>query len=222
MSVVLAVVGVKGGVGKSTLAVHVAARALERGLRCIVVDADPAQDSSRWLAEAAPDVHVERATATQDLLRIVPTLRTHADLIVIDGAGSDGELTRAAMLRADAVALPCGPSLLDLRALRDTLDLLGVVQDIRNGAPRALIVPTRWTATRVAGDVAAAMAQLGVPIAKNPAPQRAAIADAAGQGTVAWKNAAAGEAGEAMLVVADALLDHAHATPKNRRRSPRR
>lgn len=224
MATVLAICGTKGGIGKSTLTTHVAALALEQGLQAVVVDADPQQATTRWLGEALPDVHVERATAVQDLLRIVPSLRAHADVVLLDGAGGDGELTRAAMLRADAVALPCGPSLLDLRALRDTLDLLAVVQDIRAGAPRALIVPSRWTSTRVAADVLAALQQLGVPIAHNHAPQRAAVADAPGAGAIVWRMSNGGDAGQAMRAVAAELLDHAHAEapPSKPRRRPRR
>jgi len=225
MATVLAICGTKGGIAKSTLAVHVAALARERGEQVVVVDADPQQATTRWLGEAEPDVHVERATATQDLLRIVPTLRAHADVVLLDGAGGDAELTRAAMLRADAVALPCGPSLLDLRALKDTLDLLAVVQDIRAGAPRALVVPTRWTNTRVAADVMAALQQLGVPVARHHAPQRAAIADAPGAGAIVWRMPSSGDAGDAMRAVALELLEHAHAettTPKPGRRPRRR
>ena len=222
MATVLAICGTKGGIGKSTLCVHVAALANERGLRVVVVDGDPQQATTRWLGEAEPDVHVERATAAQDLLRIVPQLRAHADIVLLDGAGGDAELTRAALLRADAAALPCGPSLLDLRALRDTLDLLAVVQDIRAGAPRALIVPTRWTNTRVADDVAAATLELGVPVARHRAPQRAAVADAPGAGTVTWRTSTSTDAGDAMRAVAAELLEHAQEPPPQSRRRARR
>ena len=52
MGTVVALTNSKGGVGKSTVSVHLAAWSQERGLRTALVDADIQGASSLWLHEA--------------------------------------------------------------------------------------------------------------------------------------------------------------------------
>ena len=54
----IAMVNAKGGVGKRTLAVHLAVWLHEQGRRVILVDCDLQRSSSQWLAEAEPGVRV--------------------------------------------------------------------------------------------------------------------------------------------------------------------
>jgi len=48
---IIAFVNQKGGVGKSTGAVHAADRFARKGKKVILVDADAQQSSSQWVAE---------------------------------------------------------------------------------------------------------------------------------------------------------------------------
>ena len=60
MGHIIALTNSKGGVGKSTVAVHLAAWCAGQGRRTALVDADAQGASSLWLHEAAPDVTVSR------------------------------------------------------------------------------------------------------------------------------------------------------------------
>ena len=53
---ILAVANSKGGVGKSTLAVHLAAWLARQGHRVILADCDTQQSSSQWIKEADASV----------------------------------------------------------------------------------------------------------------------------------------------------------------------
>ena len=64
----LAMVNAKGGVGKSTLAVHLAVWLHERGQRVMLVDCDLQRSSSQWMAEAAPEVRVEVLLSEDELI----------------------------------------------------------------------------------------------------------------------------------------------------------
>ena len=46
----------KGGVGKSTLAVHLAAWLHEQGHRVVLADCDTQHSSSDWMHEAVPEI----------------------------------------------------------------------------------------------------------------------------------------------------------------------
>jgi chromosome partitioning protein len=58
-AMLMAMVNSKGGVGKSTLAVHFAVWLHECGYRVILLDCDLQRSSSQWIAEAEEGVRVE-------------------------------------------------------------------------------------------------------------------------------------------------------------------
>lgn len=215
---VVGFVGSKGGVGKTTCAVHFAALAATVAPRVTLLDADPNEGSSAWIAEAAPAVHVERVRSSDQLLRAVPLLAAACDLLVVDGPGNDSDATRSCLLRVDLAVLCSGVSLLDLSALRDAIDALETVRDIRAGAPDAVILPSRFGQTRVAADALASMRGVGLLVV-SPVPTRAVIADAPGQRRLAWDLDSA--AAEPLRTTCSEILNHGKQTPQHRRR-PRR
>ncbi len=77
----------------------------------IFIDADPQQSASAWIKELSTPVRIETLDAPKELIRRVAELEEDADDIVIDGPAGLSETTRAIMLRADKVFLPCGPSI---------------------------------------------------------------------------------------------------------------
>lgn len=69
---VIAVANQKGGVGKTTLAVHLAVGAARRGKRVILVDADPQGNSTSWVLDGQQDGGMYRLLVLKDApLRIV-------------------------------------------------------------------------------------------------------------------------------------------------------
>src|SRR6516225_11649360 len=57
---IIVVANSKGGVGKSTLAVHLAAWLHEQGHSVTLADCDTQHSSSEWVGEAVPDVKTVR------------------------------------------------------------------------------------------------------------------------------------------------------------------
>src|SRR2546425_12511727 len=81
----LAMVNAKGGVGKSTLAVHMAVWLHERGQRVMLVDCDLQRSSSQWIAEAAPEVRVEVLLSEDELIERASVFQQEVDIVVADG-----------------------------------------------------------------------------------------------------------------------------------------
>jgi chromosome partitioning protein len=184
----------KGGVGKSTLAVHLAAWLHEQGARTALVDADAQGSSSLWLREAAPSTPVFRLSTPDDILDQAPGLAGDFDHLVIDGPAGLSEVTRAILLLADFAWLPCGPSVLDLRAATEALRVVRQAQHIRQGPPHAVLVPNKLQVQyRLSRELLETLTSLGIPAA-NGLRLRQAYADAAGQGTVVWRLGPRGQA----------------------------
>lgn len=184
---IVALANGKGGVGKSTLAVHLATWWKERGGDVGLVDADVQGASSLWLREASPAVSVFRLQTADEILEQVPALKKKFDHLAIDGPAGLSEVTRAILLVADLALLPCGPSVLDLRAANTAIRLLKQAQHIRGGLPRAVLAPNKLQVQyRLSRELLAAAESLGIP-ATSGLRLRQAYADAAGQGTVVWR-----------------------------------
>src|SRR5258707_2747149 len=107
---IIVVANSKGGVGKSTLAVHLAAWLHEQGHRVTLADCDTQHSSSEWIGEAMPGVKAVRLGNSDIILNELPLLDQETDFVVADGPGSNTETSRALLLRADLAIVPCKAS----------------------------------------------------------------------------------------------------------------
>lgn len=156
----LVIAAQKGGAGKTTLAVHLAATAIAEGLRVGLVDTDPQGSAAAWANNR-----------TDENLAVVP-LAPHAlgegiaaaaadgyDLLVVDTPPHAAAGTAAALAHADLALIPVRPSMLDLAAVPASLQLLQA-----SGRPGAFVVsaaPIRAGETR---ETERALASSGVRV----------------------------------------------------------
>lgn len=210
----------KGGVGKSTLSVHLTVWLHERGATVALVDADVQGSSSIWLQEAAPEIKVVRLQTPDDVLEQVPMLQAEFDHLVIDGPAGLSEVTRTVLFVADVTFLPCGPSVLDLRAAQDAIRVVRQAQAIRKGPPRAVLVPNKLQVQyRLSQELLETARSLEIPTTGGLR-LRQAYADAAGQGTVVWRlGPRATDAAKEMKTLLEEITGHesAHETLDERR-----
>src|SRR5258705_1421115 len=184
---ILVVANAKGGVGKSTLAVHLASWLFNQGHSVILADCDSQQSSSEWIREAAPQVRAVRLDNPDVILNELPLLAQDADYVVADGPGSQTETSRALLLRGDLAIVPCKASMLEVRALAKATEVLRQAQDIRGGRPNAMIVLSMVGKNyRLTQDMKEAAAALSLPLATTPMILRQVYADAPGQASVVW------------------------------------
>ena len=179
------IVGNKGGTGKSTLSVHLAAWLHRQGRSVHVLDTDVQRASQQWLREACPDIPVTCMTDVDELLDQIPKIALGVDETVIDGPAASPEIVRALLLRSDKALLPTTPGLPDLRSLASMVRVVTQCQDIRGGAPDAALVLNRvMMHTRVGRGALEAVEALVLRVCRNVIRQRMCIVDAATQGVV--------------------------------------
>lgn len=173
----------KGGVGKTTIAVHFATWLREKGCSVAFVDADMQASSSQWIHEVAPDMPLFALQDPNDLLEQIPALKEQFDIVIADGPAGMAELSRAILLHAEVALILCGPSALDLRASSTAVRVIRQAQVIRKGPPEAVFIANKVQEhTKLSRELLFASETIGVPMANTPVHFRQVYADAPGQG----------------------------------------
>ena len=121
----VAIVSQKGGAGKTTLAIHLAAAATRAGQISLVIDTDPQASASQWAEwrQGAPPEIIDSAPP-RIAAKIEAASKQGADLIVIDTPPHADLAASKAVECADLVLIPCRPSAFDLAAMRTTIRLV--------------------------------------------------------------------------------------------------
>jgi chromosome partitioning protein len=213
---IIVIANSKGGVGKSTIAVHLTAWLHEQGHRVTLADCDTQHSSSDWAKEALPEVKSVRLADPEQILDQLPSLARQCDYLVADGPGSNAETSRALLLRADFAIVPAKASMLEVRALAQATNVLRQSQDIRKGRPKAIIVLSMVGKTyRLTQDMKDAAAALELPLAKTALTLKQIYADAPGQSAVVSQLGARGrEAAQEIETLFREILPQARAIRK--------
>ena len=97
---IVALLNQKGGVGKTTLATHIAGELALRGQNVILLDADPQGSSLDWTQrrsqQGLPRLFSAVGLARETLHQEAPELARRADHVIIDGPPRIAALARAA------------------------------------------------------------------------------------------------------------------------------
>lgn len=175
----IAFTNTKGGVGKSTLAAHLAIWLFDRGYRVALLDTDDQRSAGEWVQNAEPGIAVRVATE-MDAIRATKTdLLDTNQIVVADSPGEEGDASRTVTFLADLVIVPLQPSKLDVRAIKSALKAVRLAQEMTGGArPEAILVlnGTRKRSVR-AKKLRQQLASLGFPVAESEVRRYDAICD---------------------------------------------
>ena len=191
----VAVVSMKGGVGKTTVSVNLACALANENTHVALVDADVQATATEWIAMGLLPItghaipleslrSVRRWFESEERIRrlVNRMLTVDADLEVIDLPPHLSGSAVASLAVCDLVIIPCGASAADISATSKTLELVERAREIRSGHPPVLILPARidWR-TGAGRAIEGALAQFGEPVGPGIA-QRVAFADSLGIG----------------------------------------
>jgi chromosome partitioning protein len=149
MGRIIAVGNLKGGTGKSTIAVNLACRLAEKMRSVILIDADPQGTAAAWLRDGPPRglslVSLPLARATDDAMWTgqIRGMGACYDRIVMDLPPQAGECFEAALRIADLLIVPLTLSEVDLHATAQAIAVLHRMRAVRSGRPSCLLVPSK-------------------------------------------------------------------------------
>ena len=206
---IIAVAGRKGGVGKSTIVGNLAAEFAALGYTVAVLDADPQHSLVAWARQGEGMLVkcVEKVSDGAESLRE----RAHgaekeADIVLVDTPPGMPEVAYEAALAADLVLLPCGPSPLDLFALKQALSLaLKARGERRSKKPRIRFVPSRVVmSTNLGRGLASSLKSMDKKVLPAIG-QRVVVAEAVAQGLTVLEYAPTSPAREEFRELAKAV-----------------
>lgn len=194
----IAIIAQKGGAGKTTLAVHLAAEAERAGKVALVVDMDPQASASQWatwregappdVIDTPPPLLAKKIKQAQDM---------GAEFVVIDTPPhADAAATTAAAV-ADLLLIPCRPRGLDLHAIQLTARLVEATRKpafvvFMGGPPNA---------RKLYEEAAQVVQSYGLQAAPCIIPERASYHHATSQGRAAYEIEPKGKAAEDMAAL---------------------
>jgi chromosome partitioning protein len=152
----LAIMSQKGGSGKTTLAVHLAAYAVAQKIKTALIDLDPQASAHKWNERRregdpkSPKLDAIRGQINQLAGFLQLAEANGLGLVIIDTAPHSNSTAAIVAQLADFILMPCRPALFDLDAIASTVEIVSSANArsgvILNAAPRGRLTDEARTA----------------------------------------------------------------------------
>jgi len=145
--VFISLISQKGGTGKTTLALHIAALMPTFGFKTLLIDADPQASAMAWHAcrlqsgQASPKGLTVMANSSGTITNQLPELSQSYDCVVIDGPPRGDRIARDVILASDLVLVPTRLSGFDVWAADSISKTIAEMQSVQQMASKR---PLDW------------------------------------------------------------------------------
>jgi chromosome partitioning protein len=172
----IAIIGQKGGTGKTTLALSLAVAASRDSKSAFILDLDPQANAANW-ADRRTTQNPGVATAAPGRLaqEIAKVEALGTDFLIIDTPGKIEGAATAAAKAADLILIPCRPSIHDIETIPATMELLHITA---GQMPAIVVLNFVPIAGKRHEEATRAIEKMGLPVAPVWLSQRSAFFDA--------------------------------------------
>lgn len=208
MPKVIAILNQKGGVGKTTIAVHLAAALARKKFKVLLLDADPQGSALDWSAArkdllAFPVAGLPKKSIHKEL----PALAADYQFVVIDGPPRVYDVARSAIMASDLVLVPVQPSPYDVWAAKEIIDLFEEASIYKPGLKKAFVINRKIANTAIGRDVVEALSDYPIPVLDHAICQRVPFAESATQGLTVFELDPEMLASREMMELTDEILE---------------
>jgi chromosome partitioning protein len=179
---IIGVINQKGGVGKTTLATHIAGELGVLGHRVVVVDADPQESAFDWsrmrLHSGLPKLF-DVISLARETLR--PEYATANDHVIIDGPSRNTALARSTVLASDLILIPVQPSSYDVWGSGPIISMVSEAQALKPNLRAAFVINRCIVGTMIGRDIHGALTG-EIPILQTVITQRVVFAESVATG----------------------------------------
>jgi chromosome partitioning protein len=180
---IIGILNQKGGVGKTTLSVNLAASLSRDGSRVLLIDADPQGSALDWsMAREGPALFAVAGLPKPSLHKEIGVIGNGYDHIIIDGPPRVTGLARSAIMASEIVLVPVQPSPYDIWAAKEIVEMIEEMREIRPQQKAFFVINRRITNTSIGGSVRSALAAYSIPTLDAVIGQRVGFAMAANSG----------------------------------------
>lgn len=207
---IISVLNQKGGVGKTTLSIHIASTLALGGFSVLLIDADVQRSALDWAAIRTKDpLFTVVGIPSINIHKEVKLLEPKYDFIVIDGPPRVYDVAKAVIAASDYVVIPVQPSPYDIWSAEEVVKLIQEVKTTLSAYKQieAGFVINRKIANSVLGrDIEEALSSYPFPVLNSAIHQRVAFTETAAQGTSAIEEDPDSIAGKEIKALVEEIL----------------
>lgn len=187
---IISVVSLKGGTGKSTISQNLAVCYAHSGYKVTLVDTDVNGSSLRWSGLRADDLPRITTLALNDgnaLRKNAKLLHKDCDIMIIDGTPALSELASTTLLLADIALIPIKPGPLDIWATEKFLEKYENVKTLNDGLSANFVLNQFIYRSNLGQEVVDVLNEMPIPLLKTILHTRVAFSECISGGLGAFE-----------------------------------